>query len=87
LITNEDNVGEIAIPATVDFHISLHGELGSILVVNGAKNENYVAAIQHVRRRETVAMTPADSLIALQSLASQSYRPTESTVTAEKKQF
>jgi hypothetical protein len=45
LITNEDNVGEIAIPATVDFH---HGELGSILVVNGAKNENYVAAIQHV---------------------------------------
>jgi hypothetical protein len=52
LITNEDNVGEIAIPATVDFHISLHGELGSILVVNGAKNENYVAAIQHVRRRE-----------------------------------
>jgi hypothetical protein len=66
LITNEDNVGEIAIPATVDFHISLHGELGSILVVNGAKNENYVAAIQHVRR-ETVAM-PADSLIALQSL-------------------
>jgi hypothetical protein len=39
LITNEDNVGEIAIPATVDFHISLHGELGSILVVNGAKNE------------------------------------------------
>jgi hypothetical protein len=84
LITNEDNVGEIAIPATVDFHISLHGELGSILVVNGAKNENYVAAIQHVRR-ETVAMTPADSLIALQSLASQSYRPTESTVTAGKK--
>jgi hypothetical protein len=77
LITNEDNVGEIAIPATVDFHISLHGELGSILVVNGAKNENYVAAIQHVRRRETVAMTPADSLIALQSLASQklSLRP------------
>jgi hypothetical protein len=26
LITNEDNVGEIAIPATVDFHISLHGD-------------------------------------------------------------
>jgi hypothetical protein len=74
LITNEDNVGEIAIPATVDFHISLHGELGSILVVNGAKNENYVAAIQHVRRRETVAMTPADSLIAY-NLFAKSLRP------------
>jgi hypothetical protein len=44
-----------------------------------------VAAIQHVRRRETVAMTPADSLIALQSLASQKLLPpTESTVTADK---
>ncbi|MBC5840048.1 cystathionine beta-synthase [Flavobacterium sp. F-380] len=86
LITNEDNLGKIAIPATVDFHISLYGELGSILVVNGAKNESYVAAIQHVRRRETVAMTPADSLIALQSLASQkAIAPTESTVTTDKK--
>jgi hypothetical protein len=43
-----------------------------------------VAAIQHVRRRETVAMTPADSLIALQSLLRKAIAPTESTVTAEK---
>ena len=86
LITNEDNIGEITIPATVDFHISLYGELGSVLVVNRAKNESYVAAIQHVRRRETVAMTPADSLIALQSLASQkAIAPTESSLTADKK--
>ena len=86
LITNEDNVGTIAIPASVDFHISLHGELGSVLVVNGAENENYVAAIQHVRRRETVAMTPANSLIALQSLVSQiEIAGTKSTVVADKK--
>jgi cystathionine beta-lyase/cystathionine gamma-synthase len=86
LITNEENVGEIAIPAIVDFYISLHGELGSILVVNGAENENYVAAIQHVRRRETVAMTPADSLIALQSVTLQkTSAPNESTITADKK--
>jgi hypothetical protein len=43
-----------------------------------------VAAIQHVRRRETVAMTPADSLIALQS-SRKAIAPTESTVTADKK--
>jgi hypothetical protein len=79
LITNEDNVGEIAIPATVDFHISLHGELGSILVVNGAKNENYVAAIQHVRRR-AVAMTPADSLIALQLCFAKAIATTETVL-------
>jgi cystathionine beta-lyase/cystathionine gamma-synthase len=34
--------------------------------VNGTKNENYISDIQHVRRRETIAMTPADSLTALQ---------------------
>lgn len=86
LITNEDNVGEIAIPATVDFHISLHGELGSVLVVNGAKNENYVAAIQHVRRRETIAMTPYNSLQALQSAVSQTaIVGTKSTIEADKK--
>ncbi|MDG2431592.1 cystathionine beta-synthase [Flavobacterium sp.] len=86
LITSEENVGKIVIPAYVDFHISLHGELGSVLVVNGAENENYVAAIQHVRRRETVAMTPADSLIALQSLVSQkAVIIVESNVQADKK--
>ena len=86
LITSDENVGKIAIPASVDFHISLHGELGSVLVVNRAENENYVAAIQHVRRRETVAMTPADSLITLQSLVSQKeITATKSTVVADKK--
>lgn len=86
LITNEENVGTITIASTVDFHISLHGELGSVLVANGAENENYVAAIQHVRRRETVAMTPADSLIALQSLVLQKVIITaENNVQADKK--
>jgi hypothetical protein len=51
------------------------------------RRTSYVAAIQHVRRRETVAMTPADSLIALQSLFAKAIAPTESTVTADKKQF
>ena len=86
LITSEENVGKIAIPASVDFHINLHGELGSVLMVNGAENENFIAAIQHVRRRETVAMTPADSLIALQSLISQkAVIIAESNVKADKK--
>jgi hypothetical protein len=32
-----------------------------VLVVNGEQNENYISDIQHVRRRETIAMTPSDS--------------------------
>ena len=37
-------------------------------MINGAENADYVATIQHVRRRESIAMTPADSLKMLQLL-------------------
>lgn len=48
-----------------DFFLSLHSNIGSILLIN---NEDYVSKIQHVRRRETVAMTPSDTFTALQKL-------------------
>ena len=53
---------------TVDFYIHIDDQLGSILLVNGVKNNNYVSEIQHVRRRETIAMTPANTLKVLQLL-------------------
>lgn len=56
---------------TVDFHINLHGPLGSILIINESENDHYISDIQHVRRRETVAMTPSNTLLALQALANQ----------------
>lgn len=46
----------------VDFFIAIHSSLGSVLIVNGEENENYISDIQHVRRRETIAMTPANCL-------------------------
>ncbi|WKD86164.1 hypothetical protein KCTC32516_01523 [Polaribacter huanghezhanensis] len=52
----------------IDFYINLHNGLGSVLLVNGEENKNYISEIQHVRRRETIAMTPANSLVALKSL-------------------
>ena len=53
---------------TVDFYIYIDNQLGSILLVNGDKNYNYISEIQHVRRRETIAMTPANTLKVLQFL-------------------
>lgn len=53
--------------ARVDFLINTHPQLGSIVLVNG--NDTYVSEIQHVRRRETIAMTPANTLAALDYLA------------------
>jgi len=56
----------------IDFYINLHAQLGSILLVNGQQNESYISEIQHVRRRETIAMTPANCLVVLKSLIEQS---------------
>ena len=52
----------------IDFFINLNADLGSILFFNGKENEQYISDIQHLRRRETIAMTPSNSLLALQSL-------------------
>ena len=71
-ISSTDEIGAFDLPSEIDFHISLHASLGSILVVNGSQNKGYISEIQHVRRRETVAMTPVNSLAALKSLIAQS---------------
>ncbi len=55
----------------IDFYINLHPGLGSVLLVNGESNEDYISEIQHVRRRETIAMTPINCLAALKSLIGQ----------------
>jgi cystathionine beta-lyase/cystathionine gamma-synthase len=54
--------------ANIDFLVNLHPPLGSLLLVNGAQNESYVPDIQHVRRRETIAMTPLNCQLALETL-------------------
>jgi len=69
----------------IDFYIHRYGDLGSVLIVNGPENEPYIADIQHVRRRETIAMTPANALVALTSLVDQTMLdPTPADVTADK---
>ncbi|MFS4492527.1 PLP-dependent transferase [Maribacter sp. 2308TA10-17] len=55
----------------IDFFINTHSQLGSVLIVNGERNKNYISEIQHVRRRETIAMTPANCLLALQELTGE----------------
>ena len=50
------------------------------------QNENYISDIQHVRRRETVAMTPDDCLTALNALvAESSIKISENNFEADKK--
>jgi cystathionine beta-lyase/cystathionine gamma-synthase len=68
----------------VDFYLNLYGTLGSVLVINGQHNLKAIAEIQHVRRRESIAMTPADCYTALQQLTGHSVAAQE-TNTAKAK--
>jgi cystathionine beta-lyase/cystathionine gamma-synthase len=72
LISHQDEISSINTVLNIDFFINVHSHLGSILVVNGNQNETYISDVQHVRRRETIAMTPANCLVALNSLIVQS---------------
>ncbi|WP_041628186.1 PLP-dependent aminotransferase family protein [Owenweeksia hongkongensis] len=71
-ISHQTQIGKLA-PMNIglDFYLDLYPNLGSVLIVNGQQNESYVSEIQHVRRRETIAMTPANCLAALKSLVAQ----------------
>ncbi|SDR71618.1 PLP-dependent transferase [Gramella sp. MAR_2010_147] len=67
-ISEQDGLNALELSSNIDFYISLQAELGSILIVNGTENESYISEIQHVRRRETISMTPADCFTALNKL-------------------
>ncbi len=67
-ISSTKNIFSFDDQKAIDFFINLNKDLGSILFINGKENEQYISDIQHVRRRETIAMTPSNSLLALQSL-------------------
>ncbi|APZ46854.1 cystathionine beta-synthase [Polaribacter reichenbachii] len=66
-IQQKEHISDFNIIPNIDFFININTILGSILLVNGTKNESYISEIQHVRRRETIAMTPENCLVALQN--------------------
>lgn len=63
-IQNTDSICEFEINSTIDFAINIHNDLGSIMAIN-SQNLEFIAKVQHVRRRETIAMTPANCLVSL----------------------
>ena len=70
----------------IDFYIQTNADLGSVLLVNGNRNQSYIFDIQHVRRRETIAMTPVNCLKALSVLTNKSSEKTQNTLETNKGQ-
>ena len=71
-ISQQDEISNIDLKSEIDFFINFHSQFGSILLVNGEKNESCISEIQHVRRRETIAMTPVNCLANLNSIINKS---------------
>ncbi len=67
-ISQDSQVGEVKSNFESDFVINTYDTWGSIIHVMSPQAERYISEIQHVRRRETIAMTPAHCLAALNSL-------------------
>ena len=68
-VSTREDIWNFDLTPEVDFFVNLHPRLGSVILVNG--KTDYVSEIQHVRRRETIAMTPANALAAIQQLSEQ----------------
>jgi cystathionine beta-lyase/cystathionine gamma-synthase len=84
-ISQQDEIGTIGANPNIDFFINIHPQFGSILLVQGKQNESYISEIQHVRRRETIAMTPANCLAALNILLERpSFDTKENTLETDK---
>ena len=84
-ISNPKKIEPLQLNEKIDFYINIYENLGSVLLVNGKQNESYISEIQHVRRRETIAMTPANCFTALKMIIGQShFENTSSNVAADK---
>ncbi|MCB0738546.1 MAG: PLP-dependent transferase, partial [Bacteroidetes bacterium] len=63
---------EIDNSVEADFYLLTDLVLGSVVVAKSEKSQKYVSEIQHVRRRESIAITPANCLVALNAIAGNS---------------
>ena len=71
LVEEKAHICKFEQEANIDFYINYKDDLGSILLSYSEENEAYISEIQHVRRRETIAMTPINCLAVLKQLVGQ----------------
>lgn len=71
-ISHQDDMFERDLNPNIDFYTTIYDALGSVLLINGNQNASYISEIQHVRRRETIAMTPSNCFKALKLMVEQS---------------
>ncbi len=61
--------------SSVDFYIVNYKAAGAVLLASSPASKEYISEIQHVRRRETVAMTPSNALSVLHNVIAEKSLP------------
>lgn len=67
LINEFDNVFHNKFEDNIDFIVGISEEFGSVVLVNAETSKSFISEILHVRRRESIAMTPSNSLIVIKN--------------------
>jgi cystathionine beta-lyase/cystathionine gamma-synthase len=67
-IIESDQLKAVQLPEGIDFLLQIHPQLGSILWIGEDQDSAYISEVQHVRRRESISMTPVNCKKALEEL-------------------
>jgi len=70
--TNDNYNFDLKSKSNIDFFLSINSNFGSLLLINGEQNESHISEVLHVRRRESIAMTPANCFAALKLITEKS---------------
>lgn len=84
-VSQHSPISQLLDPCKSDFWVSIHESWGSVIHVLDIKDNSYISEIQHVRRRETIAMTPVNCLAGLQTLIGETPQQANPSLTAKHK--
>ena len=85
IYVSHESIAEFQLSDSVDFQVNVDKRYGSIIAVSNT-NSTYVGEIQHVRRRETIAMTPADCNTVLRRIIGLSTEDFDVSTTASNRE-
>lgn len=76
-VTQKPFIKKLPSVAHVDATINIHQQYGSYVIIHDNDTASTISSVQHVRRRETIAMSPLNCLHALNELIGNNLMPLE----------
>lgn len=84
LVSGSDAIHVFDLSTNAEVLVNIDRRLGSVILMKNELDESYMSEVQHVRRRESIAMTPSDTLIALNEMLGHSSTTIKDATEAKK---